>query len=147
MQDAFQTIWLGLCTSPFSSPFRVLVMSIIDQRVKISRLQANLWKQQNYFYSKICQYVVLPTKVVMGSFYWINVSWLGQTKLKRSFWSSCLVIFLPSENTQTDRQIITKRYYDRKYIHIQTVMLLNMPKTWKICIIEVINYGKIDVET
>ena len=53
---------------------------------------------------------------------------LGQTKLKKSFWSSCLVNFLPSENTQTDRQIITKRRYDRKYIHMQTVMLLNMYK-------------------
>ena len=26
-------------------------------------------------------------------------------------------------------------------------MLLNMYKTWKICIIEVISYSKIDVET
>ena len=27
MQGAFQTIWLSLFTSPFSSPLRVLVMS------------------------------------------------------------------------------------------------------------------------
>ena len=39
---------------------------------------------------------------------------------------SCLVNFLPSESAQTDRQIITKRHYDRKYMH-------------EICIIEVVN--------
>ena len=62
---------------------------------------------------------------------------LGQTKLKKSFWSSCLVNILHSENAQTDRQIIKKRHYDRKYTYIKT------------CIIdlEVINYSKIDAET
>ena len=34
-------------------------------------------------------------------------------------------LFLPSENTQTDRQTITKRHYDRKYLHIHALMLLN----------------------
>ena len=33
------------------------------------------------------------------------------------------------------------------YIHIETLMLLNMPKNLEICIIEVVNYRKIDVET
>ena len=60
---------------------------------------------------------------------WINVR---PNKVKKCFWSSCLVIFLPSENIPTDRQIITKRHYDRKITYdtqcIQTVMLLNMHK-------------------
>ena len=35
--------------------------------------------------------------------------------------------FLPSENTQTDRQIIKKRHYDRKYMytHITVTMHKN----------------------
>ena len=65
-------------------------------------------------------------------------------KVKKKFLVLLPGQFLPSENTQTDRHIITKRHYDRKYVHIHTVMLLN---TWKICITEVINYSKIDVET
>ena len=49
---------------------------------------------------------------------------------------------------QTDK-IITKRYYDRKYIHMQTVMLLNMHKKLENMhiVIEALNYSKIDVET
>ena len=51
----------------------------------------------------------------------------GQAKLKTSFWSSCLVNFLPSENT--DRQTDTyKETLRQEYIHIQTVMLLHMYK-------------------
>ena len=44
---------------------------------------------------------------------------LGQTKLK-CFWSSCLANILPSDNTQTDRKIITKRHHKGKYIYICT---------------------------
>ena len=52
--------------------------------------------------------------------------YIRPNKVKKSFWSTCLINFLSSEDTQTDRQIITKRQYDKKYIHIQTVMLLNI---------------------
>ena len=41
---------------------------------------------------------------------------------------ACMVNFLQSENTQIDRQTITKRHYDRKHIRIQTVIPLNMYK-------------------
>ena len=67
---------------------------------------------------------------------------LGQTKLKKVSGNSNWSIFCVVKHS--DRQTIIKRHYDRKYIHIQTVMLLN---TRKICIMEVINYSKIDIET
>ena len=53
---------------------------------------------------------------------------IGPNKVKKVSGPPTWSIFLPSETTQTDKQIITKRHYDRKYIHIQTVMLLNMHK-------------------
>ena len=60
------------------------------------------------------------------------------SKVKKSFWSSILVNFLHSENTQTDNH---KGHYDRKYIHIQTVMLLNMHKNLENM------HNRIDAET
>ena len=50
--------------------------------------------------------------------------------------------FLPSENTQTDSQIMTKRHNERKYIHIHAVMLINTSKNFENMHKKTYNYNK-----
>ena len=57
----------------------------------------------------------------------------GQIKLKNVF-GPLPGQFLPNKNTHTDRQIITKRHYDWKYMHMHTIMLLNTCKNLEIYI-------------
>ena len=64
--------------------------------------------------------------------FWVHHSNIGifthnniQLRLKK-FLVLPPVQFFPSDNTWTDRQVITKTRYDRKYMHVHTVMLLNM---------------------
>ena len=45
---------------------------------------------------------------------------LGQTKLKKCFWSSCLGQVITHRHA--GRKTITKRHYCRKYLHIHTIL-------------------------
>ena len=59
------------------------------------------------------------------------------------------LVLLPGQFLPQDRQTnITKKHYDRKYLHtIYAIMLLNMHKTWKLWIIKSLTIEKIDFET
>ena len=84
----------------------------------------------DYFIGKFCNYRSMKTAKHFHherfAIYGICLNHVRPNKVLKKF-----LVLLPgqlNENTQTDRQIITKRHNDRKYIRIQTLMPLNMHK-------------------
>ena len=51
---------------------------------------------------------------------------LRPNKVKKMFLVLLPGQFLTSDNIPADKQTATKKHYDRKYIHIHTVILVNM---------------------
>ena len=76
----------------------------------------------------VCMYVcTVCTYVHLHVHTYVHNRLIRPNRVKKCFWSFCLVNFSHSDNTQTVRQAVTKRHF----MCIHTVVLINTHKNFE----------------